>query len=89
MSIERRRHSRSHTVHPVEYVISSFPQEQSHDGVVANVSQSGLCLITKQSLIQGEAITIVNNSSLSSKVASVRWSQNLRNLYYRVGLEFV
>jgi hypothetical protein len=89
MSIERRKYSRDHVVHPVEYIIASFTQEQPYDGVVENLSQSGLCLITKRSLIQGEEITILNNSSLSSKVASVRWSQNLHNLYYRVGLEFI
>lgn len=89
MSIERRKHSRNHVVHPVEYVVGSFTQAQPHDGVVENLSQSGICLITKRSLVQGEEISIINNSSLSSKVASVRWSQNFHSLYYRVGLEFI
>jgi hypothetical protein len=62
--------------------------EETFDGMITDVSDSGACLLTTNPLGKGQKITI-NNASLFSRTAIVRWSERIDSLYHRVGLEFL
>jgi hypothetical protein len=87
---EKRRHERRDTVMPIEYLLDRSNTDEAFEGVVADVSESGFCLLTAIPLREGEKIEIKkNNMPLYLRPASVRWVRNDSNLYNKVGLEFV
>ena len=70
----------------------SLNQQSSYgrmfDGVVTNISESGLCLFTTTPLELDQEITMMNYASFSPCTESIRWSEAHQGLYHRVGLEF-
>lgn len=62
--------------------------DEIFDGIITDMSDSGLCLLTTNPLSEGQKITI-NNASPLSRTAIVRWSERIDSLYHRVGLEFL
>jgi hypothetical protein len=62
--------------------------EEVFDGVVANISESGLCILTTHSLSQGEQIRIMKQNSQLFQKATVRWSQKSNEFYCKAGIEF-
>ena len=74
---------------PIEYLVNSLNTDEAFEGVVADVSESGLCLLTASPLREGEKIDIKNNMPPPLRSAYVRWVRNDSDLYYKVGLEFV
>ena len=76
-------------IHALEYFLDPLTTDETYDGVVADISESGLYLLTTKPLNKGQVITIKNNISASSQAATVRWSERYMDLYYKVGLEFV
>jgi len=89
ISSEKRRHERRDTVIPIEYLVDRLNTDEAFEGVVADVSESGFCLLTAIPLREGQNIEIKNNMPLSFRSASVRWIRNDSALYNKVGLEFV
>jgi hypothetical protein len=89
ISSEKRRHERRETVMPIEYLVDSLNTDEAFEGVVADVSESGLCLLTANPLREGEKIDIKNNMHPPLRSASVRWIRSDSDLYYKVGLEFI
>jgi|GEM_PF-3234141 len=62
--------------------------DKLHDGVITDISDSGICLLTTNLLSKGQKITI-NSASSRPRTAIVRWSERFDSHYYTVGLEFV
>jgi hypothetical protein len=89
ISSEKRRHERRNTVIPIEYLVDRLNTDDAFEGVVADVSESGLCLLTSCPLREGQKIEIKNNELPALRSASVRWIRNDSELYNKVGLEFV
>jgi hypothetical protein len=58
------------------------------DCIIANISQSGVCLLAKDAPKNGQEITIKNHIFPSPRTATVIWSKEFNGLYYRYGLEF-
>jgi hypothetical protein len=89
ISSEKRRHERRDTVIPIEYLVDRLNTDEAFEGVVADVSESGFCLLTVIPLREGQNIEIKKNMPPSFRPASVRWIRNDSKLYNKVGLEFV
>jgi hypothetical protein len=64
---------------------TELPNE-NFDGIITDISNSGICLLTNNPLCKGQKI-IVN--APSARKAIVRWSERFDSTYYAVGLEFV
>ena len=88
-SLEKRRDSRSYIITTVEYTVGSPTLDEIFDGIIANISESGICLLTPNPLSKGQKITIKNNISPFSRTAIVCWSEKYNHFYYKTGLEFL
>jgi hypothetical protein len=88
-AFDKRRHSRDNTISVVQYVLNRLHSEEIFDGVIANISESGVCLLTTDPLSKGQDITIKNKISATSQTATVRWSTKYHDLYYKAGLELI
>ena len=88
-AVDKRRHRRADTIRAVQYVSNHMRKDEIFDGVVSNLSESGLCLLTTNPLAEGENITIRNRIQANFQTATVRWITKYRGLYYMAGLEFV
>jgi len=89
ISSDKRRHERRDTITTIEYVINGFYTDEVFEGVIANISESGFCLLSTKPLSQGEKIEIKDEQHVNSRTAAVRWSNQYNNLYCKIGLEFV
>jgi len=89
MVFDQRKDKRRDTIHVIEYIVDGLSTSETFEGIVANISDSGLCLLTTYPLENGTRIAIKNQERLNSRSAAVRWNASNRNLYYKVGLEFV
>jgi len=58
------------------------------DCILANISQSGICILTTDALQDGQNITIRNHIFPHARTAIVRWCKAYNGLYYISGLEF-
>jgi len=85
---ERRRHQRKYLAKALECELKEPHQEEMFDCVAANISQSGICIITTNPLQDGQEITMKNHIFPSPRTATVRWSKDYKSLYYKSGLEF-
>jgi hypothetical protein len=89
ISSEKRRHERRETLITIDYLVDRLNADEIFEGVVADISESGLCLLTANQLIDCEKIAIKNKMPPALRSAAVRWSHENNNLYYKIGLEFV
>ena len=89
MFTDQRRHERKDIVNIIEYVIEGFKVTEVFEGIIANISDSGFCLLTTTPLDNGTKIAIRNQMHFNSQSAAVRWNTKDHNLYYKVGLEFL
>ena len=85
---EERRSQRKLVMENVRYTFMPPDDQEMFDAAVTNISESGLCLVTALPLKDGQKIIIKNNGQFSEKAATVRWSQNYEEQFYKVGLEF-
>ena len=86
---DRRRHERKYIAKATECVLTQPPSpNEMFDCIVADISTSGLCLLTTQPIESGQEITMMNHIFPSPRTAIVRWSEEYKGLYYRSGLEF-
>jgi hypothetical protein len=87
---ERRRDKRTKTIHEkTECFSDPLLKDKITEGFVANISESGICLVIINPLNKGQTITINNNNVVHPINAIVRWIKDCKGLYYKVGLEFV
>ena len=89
MCSDKRKYVRRDIVKTIEYVIDGVPGSESFEGIIANISDTGFCLLTTSQLESGTNIAIKNLMPLNHQYAAVRWSQRNRDIYYRIGLEFL
>ncbi|MBM4146249.1 MAG: PilZ domain-containing protein [Nitrospira sp.] len=85
----RRRHKRKDEMNTIEYVIEPLTTNETFDGVLVNVSESGLCILTNDILNKGQQIRITANGHAINKSAVVRWTEKYDDFYYKVGLELL
>ena len=88
-AVDKRRHRRADTISAVQYVTSLFHTDEIFDGVISNISESGVCLLTTNPLSKGQDITIKNKIPATPRTATVRWSTKYHDLYYKAGLELI
>lgn len=85
---ERRRHRRKYLAKALECELKGPKQEERFDCIAANISQSGICLITTIPIQNGQEVTMKNHIFPSPRTATVRWIEKYQSLYYKAGLEF-
>jgi hypothetical protein len=83
-----RRHPRNDIISIIEYIVEPSTEE-SFDGVVANISESGFCLFTTCPLDKGDKISIKKKRLEASGTATVRWIDRSNKYYCKAGLEFI
>ena len=85
---DRRRSYRKLVVKAIEYSILPSKTQETFDGVIATINESGICLLTTKHLTNGQKIAIKDNDYLSEKTATVRWSHQYDKYFYKVCLRF-
>lgn len=89
MMFENRRHDRyEYEDVKVEYSLSTFSEDEIFEAAVVNYSQTGLCILSRNSLEEGELITIRNFLNFTCQDAKVIWVEKTDEDYYRIGLSF-
>jgi hypothetical protein len=88
MNTHKRRHERSDVIIIVGCVKERLA-DIFFDGVVANISESGFCLLTTHPLSKDDTIIMKKKISDSSGRATVRWVDRSNKYYCKAGLEFV
>ena len=87
---DRRRHERKDIVKATTCVFNQHPiPNEPFDCIVADISKSGVCLLTTIPIREGQEVTVMNHIFTSPQSAIVRWSKQYNTLYYRYGLEFL
>jgi len=86
---EKRRHRRSEASYFTGYLTELQPEDTVSKGVIANISKSGVCLLTPKAINEGENIVLKSNDSSPAQEAAVRWCRQYKNFHYRAGLEFI
>jgi hypothetical protein len=86
---DKRRHRRSIILTKVESALDPLHSDKTRNGVLADISESGLCLLTSGPLNRGQEILIKINPAAFAQAAIVRWSKQYDALYCRAGLEFI
>jgi len=88
MEREDRRSKRKLVNKLVEFLLIPSVAKRTLDGLITDISDSGLCLLTNSQLKHGQRLVIQGESYLSDKIASVRWTQKFDDIFYKIGLEF-
>jgi hypothetical protein len=86
---KKRRQGRKEIIKTIEFSFDLLPSDELVDGCIINISESGCCLLSANSLNKGQVIKIQNSDHGESQTATVRWSERCNNLYSESGLEFV
>jgi hypothetical protein len=89
MEREHRKSKRNLVLQPIKYFLAPSIIEKNYDGVVTDISDSGLSLLTTSPLKDRQRIIMLDKSGLFEKAAIVRWSQKYDDLLYKIGLEFI
>ena len=88
MEFDRRRHLRYDFNLAIEYVKGPGIVSIICKGIITDISNSGLRLLTPSPLDIGQAITIKNTLPTYSQTAVVRWVENPDSASCKAGLEF-
>ena len=88
MDREKRRSNRKLVMKPIEYFLVPSIIGKTFDGLIMDISDSGVCLLTTSQLKDRQRIIIEDKSCSSEKVAIVRWSEKYDDMFYKIGLEF-
>ncbi len=72
----------------IDFVLDLITDE-IFEGIIDNISESGLCLITSKLLDQGQEIIIRSLIYLPSQTAAVCWIKPHDDVSYKVGLKFI
>jgi Tfp pilus assembly protein PilZ len=89
MAKEERQSKRNPVFQAVQYFLVPSIIEKTYDGVITDISDSGICLLTTSPLKDRQRIIVLDKSHLSERAAIVRWSQKYDDLFYKIGLEFI
>jgi hypothetical protein len=85
---ENRRRDRKLVIKPIDYLGVPSIIGKHFDGLIIDISDSGVCILTTSNLNDRERIIIEDKSCSSGKVAIVRWSEKYDDMFYKIGLEF-
>jgi Tfp pilus assembly protein PilZ len=88
MERKERRSNRKLVMEPIEYFLVPSIIGKTFDGLITDISDSGICLLTTSQLKDRQRIIIEDKSCSSEKVAIVRWSEKYDDMFYKIGLEF-
>ena len=88
MDREKKRNNRKLIMKPIEYFLVPSIIGKTFDGLIMDISDSGVCLLTTSQLKDRQRIIIEDKSCSSEKVAIVRWSEKHDDMFYKIGLEF-
>jgi hypothetical protein len=90
MGIEKRRHVRCDFSDTIDYRIH-LPdmQEIQFHGLILNISESGLCLYTSNSLNVGQELIIKTTLKAPVVRATIKWVRKYRDDLFRVGAMFI
>jgi len=88
MDREDRRSNRKLVMKPIDYFGVPSIIGKHFDGLIMDISDSGVCILTTSHLNDRERIIIEDKSSSSGKLAIVRWSEKYDDMFYKIGLEF-
>lgn len=89
-SFERREYFRHEILETrkIEYALGTFDTE-TFEGLVLNISDTGICLLISNHFSIGQEITLKNFDIYgSSKTATVQWIEKVDKRHYKVGLIF-
>ena len=87
--LERRKYTRQLVPYTaVECHCTLDPDGLIFDGLVVNISKSGICINTLKLLDRGQKIYFKSNDSRFCRTAVVRWTENVTPVFFRIGLEF-
>jgi hypothetical protein len=89
LSPESRKKIREDIAFFTDYSEDSSAGEVRCNGVITNMSKSGICLLTPKALNKGEHILIKCKTNSPKRKALVRWSKHYKDSHCRAGLEFV
>jgi hypothetical protein len=87
--LERRKYQRYDRMAFIQYTYSSDTSDTTLRGMIKNYSYYGICLIVSQPLAVGQEIIVKTMGAPSSRIATVRWQENIRKGAYEVGLEYI
>jgi hypothetical protein len=88
MEFDRRRHLRYDFNLAIEYIKDPGIVSTIYKGIITDISNSGLRILTPSPLNVGQAITIKNALPAYPQTAVVRWVENPDSASYKAGLEF-
>jgi c-di-GMP-binding flagellar brake protein YcgR len=86
---ERRKYQRYDLMEFIQYTCPSEASDTALKGMIKNYSYHGICLIISQPLAVGQKIIVKTMGAPSSRIATVRWQENIRRGAYEVGLEYI
>jgi hypothetical protein len=89
MGKEDRRNKRTIVLQPIKYYLAPSIIEKTYEGVVTDISDSGLCLLTTSPLKDRQRIIMLDKSCSFEKAAIVRWGEKYDDMFYKIGLEFI
>jgi len=85
--IERRTDKRETLIQMLRYAPSPQTSDTVLRGLIKDWSFSGLCLIAREPIDEGQEIVVNSIVASKSKKAVVRWYKKLGNGTYQIGLE--
>lgn len=89
---DQRRHERKPVIKRIMYSAVFRGQEQKQEADIIDISESGLCLRTKQQLTPGQLVRLVNSENIQETVeclGTVRWSMTSgSDGFHLTGIQF-
>lgn len=87
-SFERRKHFRHEDseTRRIEWSFCPFDDE-SFEGFVSNISESGMCLLVSRPLIEGQEITL-RDDVYGCRTAIIKWIEKVDEGSYKAGVIF-
>lgn len=85
---EKRRHQRQKSITPFAYRVP--PDSLAMQiGIIADISDSGMCIYADSSLNKGDIIEIRSSLAVSYLWAAVIWAKKDAADFYKIGLMFL
>jgi hypothetical protein len=88
MELGKRKYSRCDFSQIIKYSICPYIEDNVLTGLLQDFSSTGLCIITKHPLKEGQEIFLKSSLMNNSINAVVRWCTDTGNSTYKAGLEF-
>jgi hypothetical protein len=85
----KRDYRRRYVGKVIEFVMVPSSTDEALDGIIFDISETGLSILTTAQLTKDQKILIKGDISSPSATASVRWTKEFYHLYYKVGLQFI